>query len=342
MILFACVILALGKFEVHTHASISTASICGYNVDGHIYKYCRNAISYADNPSPTSSGAQKRKNTENGAETRRETVNLIGGGRECGEAWTGMKMGQEWIVAASSDGQERHLVRMMDAGVVAVLEPIPVVLHHYGCIYHDVDIGRKRPLVPLPTYPVILPKTIAVGVSNDLMFSTKAHPNFSQLIQNLATFDHSWFLNYPMNAKDGEAPYPGFSHFYGSSWHADDAAFIGFLGHWGNKLMLAGVVVLIAGLAFMALPIRQRRQVMRLMGELSSRRVQDSSLGDRTNDRQRGVLFFLPASIRPHDVELNPSIEEMRLEKRRHVQEPDDDGPGEYRGSSSSSHLHDV
>ncbi|SJL05338.1 related to MIPC synthase subunit (SurA) [Armillaria ostoyae] len=255
------------------------------------------------------------------------------------------------------------------------------VLHYYGGIYYDVDIGCKRPLDPLLTYPVILPKTIPVGVSNDLMFSTKGHPFFAQLIHNLAMFDHSWFLNYPTvmfstgpmflsiqyaiwtsshaaalsdpirilpkslygkNAKDGEAPHSFFSHFYGSSWHADDAAFIGFLGHWGNKLMLAAVVVLVAGLVFMALPIRQRRQVMRLMGGLSSRWMHDSSLGDRTNDRQRGVLFFLPVSIQPHDVELNLSLEEMRLEKRRHVQEPEDQGPGEYCGSSNSSHLHDV
>ncbi len=106
--------------------------------------------------------------------------------------------------------------------------------------------------------------------------------------------------------------------------------------------MLAAIVVLIAGLGFMALPIRQRRQVMRLMGGLSSRWVHDTLLSDRSSDRQRGVLFFLPVSIRPHGVELNPSLEEMCLEKRRHVQEPDDDGPGEYCGSSSSSHLHDV
>ncbi|KAK0245459.1 hypothetical protein EDD85DRAFT_758296, partial [Armillaria nabsnona] len=192
------------------------------------------------------------------------------------------------------------------------------VLRHYGGVYYDVDFGCKRPLDTILTYPVILPKTIPVGVSNDLMFSTKGHPFFAQLIHNLTTFDNSWFLNYPTvmfstgpmflsiqyaiwtsshaamlsdpirilpkslygkNAKDGEAPHSFFSHFYGSSWHADDAAFIGFLGHWGNKLMLAAVVVLIAGLVFIALPIRQRRQVMRLMCRLSSRWAHDSLLG---------------------------------------------------------------
>ncbi|KAK0446464.1 glycosyltransferase family 32 protein [Desarmillaria tabescens] len=128
------------------------------------------------------------------------------------------------------------------------------VLYHYGGVYYDVDIGCKRPLDPLLTYPVILPKTIPVGVSNDLMFSTKGHPFFAQVIHNLATFDHSWFLNYPTvmfstgpmflsiqytiwtsshaaalsdpirilpkslygkNAKNGEAPHSFFSHFYG-------------------------------------------------------------------------------------------------------------------------------
>ncbi|KAG7450789.1 uncharacterized protein BT62DRAFT_885317 [Guyanagaster necrorhizus] len=259
------------------------------------------------------------------------------------------------------------------------------VLYHYGGVYYDVDIGCRRPLDPLLAYPVILPKTIPVGVSNDLMFSTKGHPFFAQLIHNLATFDHSWFLNYPTvmfstgpmflsiqytiwtsshaaalsdpirilpkslygkNAKDGEAPHSFFTHFYGSSWHADDAVFIGFLGHWGNKLMLAGVLFLIAGLGFMVLPTRQRRQVMRLLGRLFPRWVSDSSLGDRANDRlrrQRRVLFFLPVSIHPHDVELSPSLEEMRLEKRWHVQEL---GPGlEESGrqrSSSLSHPRDV
>ncbi|KAK0506553.1 hypothetical protein EDD18DRAFT_36077 [Armillaria luteobubalina] len=128
-----------------------------------------------------------------------------------------------------------------------------LLLHHYGGTYYNIDIGCDRPL-DLPIYPVILPKTIPVGVYNDLMFSTKGHPSFVQLIHNLATFVHSWFLSYltvmfsagPMflsqyviwtsshaalsdpirilpkslygkNAKDGEAPHSFFSHFYGRS-----------------------------------------------------------------------------------------------------------------------------
>lgn len=150
-------------------------------------------------------------------------------------------------------------------------------------------MGCKRRLDRLLVYPVILPKTIPVGVSNDLMFAEKGHPFLEQTIHNLITFDHSWVLNYPTvmfstgpmflsaqygfwtsshspppdmpggeirilpkslygkNAKPEEAPHAFFSHYYGSSWHADDAAFIGFLGKWGKGLMWIGFFLLIAG-----------------------------------------------------------------------------------------------
>lgn len=153
---------------------------------------------------------------------------------------------------------------------------------------------------PLLVYPVILPKTIPVGVSNDLIFSTDHHPFMDQTIHNLNTFDHSWVLNYPTvmfstgpmflsaqygiytsshpttaatdvrilpkslygkNAKEGEAPNSFFSHFYGSSWHADDAAFIGFLGTWGKGLMWLGLIILILGL--IKIPKGQRRYSLR-------------------------------------------------------------------------------
>lgn len=174
------------------------------------------------------------------------------------------------------------------------------VLYHYGGIYIDLDIGCLRPIDPLLVYPVILPKTIPVGVSNDLMFSEKGHPFFEQTIHNLIKFDHSWILNYPTvmfstgpmflsaqyglytashpntalqdvrilpkslygkNARDDEAPHSFFSHFYGSSWHADDAAFIGFLGHWGKGLMWIGLFILVVGL--FRLPSKSGRRFTR-------------------------------------------------------------------------------
>ncbi|KAK0245453.1 hypothetical protein EDD85DRAFT_783355 [Armillaria nabsnona] len=278
---------------------------------------------------------------------------------ECYRAWPG-KTGTK---TTSPDGRDGYPFRKIEVGVAAVSEPnailradvIPYfVLYHYGGVYYDVDIGCKRPLDPLLTYPVILPKTIP-------------------LIHNLATFDHSWFLNYPTvmfstgpmflsiqyaiwtsshaatlndpihilpkslygkNAKDGKAPHSFFSHFYGGSRHADDAAFIGFLGHWGNKLMLATVLVLIAGLTAQAGYALDEQTLY--VGCMTLCWVTEQ------NDRQCGVLFFLPVSIQPHDIEVNPSLEEMRLEKRWHVQDPEDYGPGEYCDTSSSSHLHDI
>lgn len=48
---------------------------------------------------------------------------------------------------------------------------------------------------------------------------------------------------YGKNANPGEAPHSFFSHWYGSSWHADDADFITFLGSKGTYLMYAGMIV---------------------------------------------------------------------------------------------------
>ena len=177
------------------------------------------------------------------------------------------------------------------------------VLYHYGGVYVDLDIGCLRPMDPLLIYPAILPKTIPVGVSNDLMFAAKGHPLLEQTIHNLINFDHSWVLNYPTvmfstgpmflsaqyglytashpntafqdirilpkslygkNAKEDEAPHSFFSHFYGSSWHADDAVFIGFLGTWGKVLMWIGLAILIIGL--IRFPSKQRRSFRRIGG----------------------------------------------------------------------------
>ena len=181
------------------------------------------------------------------------------------------------------------------------------VLHYYGGIYLDLDIGCLRPLDPLLVHPVILPKTIPVGISNDLMFAQQGHPFLAQTIHNLVTFDHDWLLNYPTvmfstgpmflsaqyslytsshpvspgepgdirilpkslygkNAKEGEAPHSFFCHFYGSSWHADDAAFIGFLGHWGKALLWIGLLVLIFGAYRLFMPSKPRNYSLRRIG----------------------------------------------------------------------------
>lgn len=184
------------------------------------------------------------------------------------------------------------------------------MLYHYGGVYVDLDIGCLRPMDPLLSFPVILPRTDPLGLSNDLMFSEKHHPFLAQVIRNLIPFDYSWVLNYPTvmfstgpmflsmqyghwtgahpatldqpggevrvlpktlygkNMLPQDAPHSFYSHYYGSSWHADDAAFIAFLGHWGKILMWVGLVVLVFGLVRLALVphTRQRKYTFSRLG----------------------------------------------------------------------------
>ncbi|PWN29874.1 hypothetical protein BDZ90DRAFT_230710 [Jaminaea rosea] len=71
------------------------------------------------------------------------------------------------------------------------------VLHHYGGIYMDLDIGCRRRLDPLLRFEVVLPVTRPVGVSNDLIFAAKQHPFMDQTIHNLVTFNHRYLTHYP-------------------------------------------------------------------------------------------------------------------------------------------------
>ncbi|BGP36475.1 hypothetical protein JCM10450v2_000375 [Rhodotorula kratochvilovae] len=160
------------------------------------------------------------------------------------------------------------------------------VLHHYGGVYMDLDIGCRRNLDPLLYFEVVLPATIPVGVSNDLMFSQRGHPFMDLVIHNLITFDHTYGTNYPTvmfstgpmflsavygmwpkeldegverqvrilprkwygkNAPLSEMETSYFDHFYGSSWHADDAGFITFLGKFGMALMYIGLGIVVLG-----------------------------------------------------------------------------------------------
>lgn len=176
------------------------------------------------------------------------------------------------------------------------------VLHKYGGVYMDLDIGCRRRLDTLlqADWDVLLPRTKPVGVSNDLIFSSRRSPFMDMAIHGLAAFDHRYLTNYPTvmfstgpmflsaqyglytsahpltpakpraevrilpkslygkNAKPGEAPHAFFSHFYGSSWHADDAGFITFLGTSGKLLMYVGFIVLIGGAARFLLARRRR------------------------------------------------------------------------------------
>lgn len=70
------------------------------------------------------------------------------------------------------------------------------VLHKYGGVYMDLDIGCRRRLDTLLRFDVVLPKTIPVGLSNDLMLSVPGHPYMDLLIHSLSKFNHYFFTHY--------------------------------------------------------------------------------------------------------------------------------------------------
>lgn len=70
------------------------------------------------------------------------------------------------------------------------------VLHKYGGVYMDLDIGCKRRLDSLLRFEVVVPKTIPVGLSNDLMFSVPQHPYMDLLIHSLKRFHHYYLTHY--------------------------------------------------------------------------------------------------------------------------------------------------
>lgn len=164
------------------------------------------------------------------------------------------------------------------------------ILHHFGGVYMDLDIGCRRRMDPLlqGEWDTVLALTKPVGVSNDLIFSARGAPFMTDTIKGLKNFNHEWVINYPTvmfstgpmflsaeysfwqsahpiaagqtravrvlpkslygkNAPQDTVPHSFFSHFYGSSWHADDAGFITFLGTWGKGLLYVGVAVLVLG-----------------------------------------------------------------------------------------------
>lgn len=59
---------------------------------------------------------------------------------------------------------------------------------------------------------------------------------------------------YGKNAPEGDVPHAFFSHYYGSSWHDDDAGFIDLLAHWGPTCLVfaAGLAIAIAARLILA------------------------------------------------------------------------------------------
>lgn len=259
------------------------------------------------------------------------------------------------------------------------------ILHHFGGIYMDLDVGCLRRFDPLLRFEVVLPKTIPVGVSNDVMLAAKGHPFMDHLIHNLVTFNHRYLTHYPTvmfstgpmfvsasyglyvdahgqsmpstssnpaagfsgirvlpkplygkNAKPSEAPDAFFRHFYGSSWHANDADFLIFLRDHGRFLMFLGGCLVLYGLGRSLLP--------RILG-LVSTRVDSRRRGTSQSSRRSGGGWIqLPLSD-PDARKLRKSLStskssgEKASSRRKHsgTQTPSATAAVEAMGSGSGS-----
>jgi mannosyltransferase OCH1-like enzyme len=269
------------------------------------------------------------------------------------------------------------------------------ILHHFGGIYMDLDIGCRRRMDPLlqGDWEVLLAVTKPVGVSNDLIFSSKGSAFMDDTVHGLAAFNHWYVMHYPTvmfstgpmflsaqlgiysashpvtptnpvrqvrvlpkslygkNAPQSEVPHSFFSHFYGSSWHANDAGFITWLGKWGKGLMYVGAAVLAVmivrliwtrlrrknGPQYMMLPVfEDGRSSPTSSGPLSPISDTPPALGDALRRagnmilaapaalahgpgrRQKGWLYFVPWRQAPTGNRRRTASEASNLPRRPH------------------------
>lgn len=96
-------------------------------------------------------------------------------------------------------------------------------------------------------YPTVMFSTGPMFLSAQYAIYSSAHPTTdSQPNAEVRILPTSL---YGKNVPAASVPHSFFAHFYGSSWHADDAGFVTFLGVWGKGLMYVGAAVIILGIA---------------------------------------------------------------------------------------------
>jgi hypothetical protein len=150
---------------------------------------------------------------------------------------------------------------------------------------------------------------------------------------------------YGKNAPPETVPHSFFSHFYGSSWHADDAGFISFLGTWGTRLMyVAGAVVIVVALRLVLAKASSRPQYQLIGGTHSGTTTPSESplspldtenissafrragnliftapatFLSRGGRRRTGLLYFVPAMFQPNTRRARTASEASQLPFRR-------------------------
>ena len=156
------------------------------------------------------------------------------------------------------------------------------ILHKFGGIYIDLDMGCNRELTFMREYGFTAPLTYPIGISNDVMAAQPGNAYLERVIHRLQYWNHWLFIKYiqvmfstgPMfltgqyavgggDVREGigviDGPLYGkydfsgeaaFYHLHGSSWHGDDAGFIFLLDRLRKNWVLLAVVASVAVLGW--------------------------------------------------------------------------------------------
>ena len=151
------------------------------------------------------------------------------------------------------------------------------ILHKYGGIYIDLDIGCNSNLDFMRVANFSAPMTHPIGISNDVMASVPGNAFLERAIRRLPYWNHWMFLKYiqvmfgtgPMflttlyatassAVKDsvsvvdpavyGKYDFSGraaFYHLHGSSWHGDDAFFFLWVDTHKSLFVAFGLLLMI-------------------------------------------------------------------------------------------------
>ena len=110
----------------------------------------------------------------------------------------------EWRHILWTDHSAREFVTLYYPDLLHIYDSFPhpiqrvdviryLILHQFGGVYIDLDIGCARPMDALLILPAFFPRTDPMGVSNDLIGARPGHPIMKQLadailLQNSPTY----------------------------------------------------------------------------------------------------------------------------------------------------------
>ena len=212
------------------------------------------------------------------------------------------------------------------------------ILHKYGGIYIDLDMGCNRELAFMREYGFTAPLTYPIGISNDVMGAEPGNAYLERVIHRLEYWNHWLFFKYiqvmfstgpmfltgqyavgwgdgsrdvvgvidaPLYGKYDDSGNAAFYHLHGSSWHEGDARFVFFLdrlrSHWPAIAAMFGVLGVAGWWFWKGWAARSYALAKRFFGTWRER-------GEQREQRERGVEALgelLPSVVgvidaRPH------------------------------------------